>query len=133
MKLDDDAPKEQIRQSGLLAEPTKKQKSVKQENRAGKLGRGHRVPGSGNQIGRPGDARQHRVTSTSIEDILVECKRTDNIGLYLSDSVLEKHEREAAADGRTPVFSIEIGGRKKGRTRWYVIPEELYEELFEGE
>jgi len=132
VQLNDDSPKKIIKQSSLLDPSTKdkKRKSIRQENRAGRIGGGHRVPGSGNQIGRPGDARQIRHTATRIEDILVECKGTDGIGLYLSDKVLDKHESEAIADGKTPVFNVEIRGRTTGRKNWYLIPEELYEELF---
>lgn len=116
----------------LLYDRTKKEKSLRQERRVAKKGRGHAVPGSGNQLGKPGDVRLRRHSKTRIEDILVECKRTDNIGIYLSDKVLRKHESEAADDGKTPVFQVDMDGRKNGRRRWFLVPEELWDEFLDG-
>jgi len=133
VRLDDETPKPAYAQSSLLDEATKKEKSLRQERRVAKRGKGHTVPGSGNQIGRPGDVRLTRKSSskTAFEDILVENKRTDNMGFYLSDGTLAKHEAEAVADGKTPVFQFDMDGRKKGRKRWFLIPEELWDELIE--
>jgi len=130
--LTDGDPKQRPRQSSLLDPLSKKEKSLRQERRVAKRGSGHAVPGSGNQIGRPGDVRLRHRGKITIEDILVENKRSDNVGLYLSDATLAKHEDEAASDGRTPVFQFDIDGRKKGRKRWFLIPEELWEEFHEG-
>ena len=121
--LDNHEPKK-IRGAQLGVETTKHQRSHAQERRVAREGGGHRQSGSG---ARPGASRKADVTG--VEDYLIECKRTDGAGLYLAKTTFEKIEREAAAVGKAPAIQVDIDGRKTGRKRWIIIPEDEFYDL----
>jgi len=102
-------------------EPTKRQKSMAQEDRLAARARqsqGRRVPASGAIPGMPGDVEVFR--------FLLEAKRTDSAGLYLSEVKLGKAEDEAVGKAMVPGIAHELGGKKKGRQNWITIPEDVF-------
>jgi len=107
--------------------PTKRQKSMAQEDRLADRARkahGRRVPASGALPGMPGDVEVFR--------FLLEAKRTDGAGLYLSDKKIEKAEEEAAGRAMVPGLAHELEGKKRGRQRWVTIPEDVFYALLDA-
>ena len=103
---------------------TKKRKSRQQEDRLAKKGGGRRVVASGALPGKPGDVE--------FDKFLVEAKRTDGIGIYLSDKKLLKAEDEAASQGCAPAVAFDLDGRTRGRKKWILIPEDVFFPMLEA-
>lgn len=112
-----------------------RKKSKKQEKRvAGILGgsvirgsgTGHREGGTGlGDYGAKGDVRQ--------DDLLVEAKRTDANSLRVEGYWLVKISSEAAASGKHPALSIELGGMPGlAEKDWVLIPASLLKKLLKG-
>lgn len=102
-------------------QPTKRQKSMAQEERLAQRARkchGRRVPASGAIPGMPGDVEVFR--------FLMEAKRTDSAGLYISETKIEKIENEAASKALVPAISQELTGKTRGRQTWVTIPEDVF-------
>lgn len=108
-----------IRPSALTDEPTKLQKSRRQERRVAKTGGGRPQPASGGLPGRHGDVRD-------VADFLIECKGSDFAGFYLSEKILSKIEKEALGAGKIPALAVELRGKKKGRKRYFVVSEDVF-------
>ena len=81
-----------------------KRKWKNQEKRAAKNLGGRNRPGSGNKWVAPGDV----ITGCA----LVSCKRTDSNSISITDKHLKKHVEDALMEDKTPVWEIEIGGKK---------------------
>lgn len=88
-------------------------KSQAQEKRIEKIVGGSRNAGSGN-----GWKRKHDVRSGGNSGLLWEMKRTDKKQITIKVSDLESLRKIALTEGRTPVFHIELNGRR------YVLLEE---------
>lgn len=97
--------------SRLMDERIKR--SRKQEQRIAKVTGGTRNAGSGN-----GWKRKHDVRSGGNEGFLWEMKRTDKKQITIKSSDLDSVRKIAWSEGRTPVFHIELDGRR------YVLLEE---------
>lgn len=90
-----------------------KQPWEKQESRLANLLGGERNAGSGNGWSRKNDVRSPQ--------FLVEAKWTGKKSFSLKLAELRQLEHNAAIENRTPVLSIEMGGR-----RYVVVPEEYF-------
>jgi hypothetical protein len=88
-------------------------RSQLQEKRIAKSTGGSRNSGSGN-----GWQRKHDVRSGGHEGFLWEMKRTDKKQITIKASDLDSVRKIAWQEGRTPVFHIELAGRR------YVLLEE---------
>jgi hypothetical protein len=88
-------------------------RSQAQEKRIAKSTGGSRNAGSGN-----GWQRKHDVRSGGQEGFLWEMKRTDKKQITIKASDLDSVRKIAWQEGRTPVFHIELAGRR------YVLLEE---------
>jgi len=110
-------------------------KSRKQEKRVadtlgGKVirgsGTGHREAGVGmGDYGAKGDIRQ--------EDFLIEAKRTDANSLRIEGYWLVKITSEAAAVGKHPALSIELGGMPGLVEKdWVMLPASILRRLLKG-
>lgn len=91
----------------------KLKKSQSQEKRVAKATGGTRNAGSGN-----GWQRKHDVRSGGHEGFLWEMKRTDKKQITIKASDLDSVRKIAWSEGRTPLFHIELAGRR------YVVLEE---------
>lgn len=91
----------------------KLKRSQAQEKRVAKATGGTRNAGSGN-----GWQRKHDVRSGGHEGLLWEMKRTDKKQITIKASDLDSVRKIAWQEGRTPVFHIELAGRR------YVLLEE---------
>lgn len=101
--------------------------SQRQERRGAKMFGGKVTPGSGNGWAKKGDVR---VPSDGglFSVALVEFKWTGKTQFTLKAAELEKITYEAVADGRRPVFGVELN-----KQRYVVLPEDDYLELAGGE
>lgn len=83
---------------------------------------GRRVPGSGNQPGRPGDVMT--------ADTLREGKAIKGKAISISDAWLKKLCKEALCMNRVPVFEIKMEGASFPVPKeWVVIPALDFEQL----
>lgn len=88
-------------------------KSQAQEKRVARVTGGTRNAGSGN-----GWQRKHDVRSGGHEGLLWEMKRTDKKQITIKAADLDSVRKISWQEGRTPVFHIELAGRR------YVLLEE---------
>lgn len=80
-------------------------KSLKQEKKAAASYRGSRQPGSGAGWVRKNDVRS--------ENLLVECKLTENLKTYtIKFSDLRELELRAIAEDRLPVLQFDLHGKQ---------------------
>lgn len=79
-------------------------KSRAQEKKTAMLHGGSVIAGSGSGWLRKGDVRTRRFN--------IECKRTDARQITLKAETLEKNWAEAWSEGRLPLTSFELGGRR---------------------
>lgn len=98
-------------------------RSQAQERRIAKATGGSRNAGSGN-----GWQRKHDVRSGGHEGFLWEMKRTDKKQITIKATDLESVRKIAWTEGRTPVFHIELAGR-----RYVLLEEPDFLEMIDGE
>lgn len=101
-------------------------KSRKQEERVAKRLGARRQPGSGSLPvpGLKGDIKE--------DHFLIEAKRTDAKSISIKSSWLAKIEAEAAAVGKFPALSIEIGGALPDTEKdWCLLPMGVFKALVE--
>ena len=98
-------------------------RSQAQERRIAKATGGSRNAGSGN-----GWQRKHDVRSGGHEGFLWEMKRTDKKQITIKATDLESVRKIAWTEGRTPVFHIELAGR-----RYVLLEESDFLEMIDGE
>lgn len=120
-----------------------KDKSDKHEKRIAKKLKGQVQRGSG--------AVRHRRGDVKLKELLVECKRTDQVGISIKRQWIEKITMEAVSTGKTPAISLEFGindkdlkaknlGGGASATKltfpierdWIAVPASFFEELMEA-
>jgi len=104
-----------IPRSMLIEEPTKRQRSIRQEDRFAKELGGKRNKGSGSWKFRPGDAK------TTHE--LLETKTTTKQSYRLHTDELKQITEEASRSLRTPLFGVTFEQAPFGVEKdWVVVP-----------
>lgn len=104
-----------------------KRKSLKNEKRLSKEVGFRLTPGSGNLdwAGCKGDG--------SHPDFIFELKETEKASIRISESVVAKLYREAAAIGKDPVFILSAYGLSEPLPKdWVVIPVDVFKKLVES-
>ena len=101
-------------------------RSMKHERDIAKRSKGQRVPGSGSQLGRPGDVRG------DVE--LQELKFTDKEDTRIRLEWLRKISYESLTQGKYPVVSMRFTKLEAPAPQdWVLIPADIYHELKENQ
>jgi hypothetical protein len=103
-------------------------KEKSRPNHIGKIGEKHLQKELGGKL-TPGS----RVGDLQVDDILVEKKSTEKRSISLKQDYLEKIDRIAFENRRTPALVIEFETTKQKycSTQWAVIPLEFFKELLD--